>query len=395
MVVLEKIADRINVLTPSGIRAVSAKAAELEKEGIKVIHLELGRPDFDTPYYIKEAAKKSLDAGRVFYTSNFGTDELREEICKKLLRENNQSYSLSEVLVTVGLSEAIFCTLSTILDVDDEIIVPDPVWMNYINVPKLLGARVSTYSLLKNNMYQPDVDEIESKISQRTKAIVINSPNNPTGSVLSFETLEKIAKLVQKYNLIVLADEVYERIVYDETKHISIAAFPGMKEHTIVLNGFSKAYSMTGWRLGYLAGPEDMIKSINKMHQIITTCATTFVQDAAVVALSEEGREVSEMVAEYEKRRNYITTAINETAGLSCVKPTGAFYLFVDISKTGMTDIEAAQFFLEKSHVAVVPGTVFGKNGAGHIRLSYAAGMDELKAAVEQIRYALWEAGIR
>lgn len=392
---LDKVANRINVLTPSGIRAVSAKAAELEKTGVKVIHLELGRPDFDTPDYIKESAKKSLDEGRVFYTSNFGTDDLRVEICRKLLRDNNLEYSPSEVLVTVGLSEAIFCTLSTILEEGDEIIVPDPVWMNYINIPKLLGAKVETYSLLAENLYQPDIAEVESKITPKTKAIVINSPNNPTGSVLSVSALKSIAELAIKYNLIVLADEVYERIVYEGSRHISIATFPGMKEHTIVLNGFSKAYSMTGWRLGYLAGPEDMIRTINKMHQIVTTCATTFVQDAAAVALSNEGPEVEDMVKEYERRKKYLTDAINGTIGLSCVEPKGAFYVFVDISRTGMSDTVAAQFFLEKAHVAVVPGTVFGENGKNYIRISYAAGMDELRAAVEQIRGALWEAGIR
>ncbi len=386
---LEKVVDKVNILTPSGIRKVSAKATELDRQGHKVIHLELGRPDFDTPEYIKKTAVDSINAGRVFYTSNYGTNQLREAIASNLKKRNNVDYKMDEILVTVGLSEAIFCILNTILEEGEEILVPDPVWMNYINIPRFLGANPVKYQLLESNKYQPDIAEMESQITSRTKAIVINSPNNPTGSVLSGDTLEKISAMAVKHDLIVISDEVYDRIIYSSNPCTSIASIEGMKQRTITLNGFSKAYSMTGWRLGYMAGPADMITTINKMHQIITTCATTFVQDAAVSALEEECDEVELMVKEYRKRRDYITNAINSIDGFSCLEPQGAFYLFVNIKKTGMSSDEMADFLLNKAYVATVPGSVFGEGGEGYIRLSYASGMDNLMEAVERIKIAL------
>lgn len=387
----QKVSKKVDHLIPSGIRKVNEKALAMEREGISVIHLEIGRPDFSTPDYIKEAAKESLDKNNVFYTSNFGDMALRKEIAEKLAKENGLNYCAEEILVTVGLSEAIYCALTVLLEEDDEILVPDPIWMNYLNVPYLLGAKPVTYELSEEKKYQIDLEEVERKITDRTKIIVINTPHNPTGSVLEYKTLQGLADLAIRHDLIVLSDEVYERIMFDGKKHISIAEFPGMKERTITLNGFSKAYSMTGWRLGYMAAPKEIIQVMNKIHQIVTICAPSFVQEAAVSALKEEKKEVADMVNEYKERRDYMVEAINRIKGMSCLKPQGAFYIFVNIKGLGMNSEEAANFFLEKAQVAMVPGTVFGAKGEGYIRLSYANSLDNLKIAVSRIEKALEE----
>ena len=288
------IAARMDRMAPSGIRKVNEKALAMERAGEKVLHFEIGRPDFDTPEYIKEAANQALAQGKVHYTSNFGMMELRQAIADKLKRENHIDYKASEVLVTVGLSEAVFAVLATLLDEGDEILVPDPVWLNYINVPNLLGAKAVTYSLKEENGYQMDLDEIRAKITPRTRAVVIVTPNNPTGGVLERGVLEELAEIVKEHGLMVIADEIYERLVYDGAEHVSIASLPGMKERTFTLNGMSKAYAMDGWRLGYVAAPEEYITVMNKFHQHNTTCAPSFVQAAAIAALTQEGDEVKE-----------------------------------------------------------------------------------------------------
>ena len=367
-----KIASRMNRMAPSGIRKVNEKALAMERNGEKVIHFEIGRPDFDTPEYIKKAAVESLNAGNVFYTSNFGTMELRQAIADKLKRENGIDYKATEILVTAGLSEAVFAVLATILEEGDELLVPDPVWLNYINVPNLLNAVPVTYELKEENGYQLDLSEIKSKITNKTRAIVIVTPNNPTGGVLSQETLEGLAKIVMENDLLVISDEVYERLIYDGEKHISIASLPGMKERTFTMNGMSKAYSMTGWRLGYVAAPEEYITVINKFHQHNTTCAVSFGQAAAVVALRDEGDEVGEMVREYQRRRDYAVKAINEIDGLSCLKPKGAFYIFINCKALGMKSAELADYLLENAKIALVPGDVFGPGGEGYLRMSFA-----------------------
>ena len=367
-----KIAARMDRMAPSGIRKVNEKALAMERQGEKVLHFEIGRPDFDTPAYIKQAAIDSLNQGNVFYTSNYGTMELREEIAKKLKRENGIDYKPTEVLVTAGLSEAVFAVLASILDEGDEILVPDPVWLNYINVPRMLDAVPVTYELREENGYQLDLKEIESKITPKTRAIVIVTPNNPTGGVLSEETLKGLADIVLRHDLMVISDEVYERLIYDGAKHISIASLPGMKEHTFTMNGMSKAYSMTGWRLGYVAAPEEYIPVLNKFHQHNTTCAVSFGQAAAVVALRDEKDEVSDMVKEYQRRRDYAVDAINAIDGISCLKPKGAFYIFINCKQLGMKSAQLADYLLEHAKIALVPGDVFGPGGEGYLRMSFA-----------------------
>jgi len=388
-----KIAARMNRMAPSGIRKVNEKALEMERAGGKVLHFEIGRPDFDTPEYIKKAANQALAEGKVHYTSNFGLMELRQAIADKLRRENNIDYQASEVLVTVGLSEAVFAVLATILEEGDEILVPDPVWLNYINVPNLLGAKAVTYGLKEETGFQLDLDEIRAKISPKTRAVVIVTPNNPTGGVLAEDVLKELADIAVQNDLMVISDEVYERLVYDGARHISIASLPGMKERTFTLNGMSKAYAMDGWRLGYVAAPGEYILAMNKFHQHNTTCAPNFVQVAAIAALTQEGDEVKEMVKEYQRRRDYAVQAINAIPGISCQCPKGAFYIFINCKSLGMKSADLSAWLLENARIALVPGDVFGPGGEGYLRMSFANSYENvvegcalLKKAVGQLQ---------
>ncbi|MGE4277230.1 MAG: pyridoxal phosphate-dependent aminotransferase [Lawsonibacter sp.] len=384
-----KTAARMDQLATSGIRKVNEKALAMERAGEKVIHFEIGRPDFDTPAYIKKAAEDSINRGEVFYTSNFGTMELRQEIANKLRRQNHVDYKATEVLVTVGLSEAVFDVLCSILDEGDEILVPDPAWLNYHNVPRLLGAVPVPYELSEANGYQMNLDEVRSKVTDKTRAVVIITPNNPTGGVLSQETLQGLAELAVEKDLLVISDEVYERLIYDGAQHISIASFPGMKERTFTMNGLSKAYSMTGWRLGYVAAPEEYIAVLNKIHQHNTTCAPSFVQTASIVALRDEKEEVNDMVKEYKRRRDYAVAAINAIPGLSCLSPKGAFYIFINCKSLGKSSAELAAYLLDEAKIALVPGDVFGPGGEGYLRLSFANSYENIVEGCKRLAEAV------
>ena len=384
-----KIAARMNRMAPSGIRKVNEKALAMERAGERVLHFEIGRPDFDTPEYIKRAAEEALADGKVHYTSNFGLMELRQAIADKLKRENNVDYTASEVLVTVGLSEAVFAVLATILEEGDEILVPDPVWLNYINVPNLLGAKAVTYGLTEETGFQMNLEEVKAKITPKTRAIVIITPNNPTGGVLSEDVLKELAEIAVSNDLMVISDEVYERLVYDGAKHISIASLPGMKERTFTMNGMSKAYAMDGWRLGYVAAPEEYILAMNKFHQHNTTCAPNFVQVAAIAALNEEGDEVKEMVKEYQRRRDYAVKAINEIPGLHCECPKGAFYIFINCKSLNMKSADLSAYLLEEAKIALVPGDVFGPGGEGYLRMSFANSYENVVEGCAQLKKAV------
>ena len=380
------VADRANVLKPSGIRKVNEKALAMERAGETVLHFEFGRPDFDTPAYIKEAAKTALDNGDVFYTSNFGTMELRETIAWYMREKKHCDYKAENVMVTVGLTEAIYDVMASLLQEGDEILVPDPIWMVYLNVPKMLGATPVTYNLTEENDFQMDLDEIRSKITDRTKAIVVVSPSNPTGGVLDEKSLEGLAKIACEKDLLVITDEVYERLLYDGKKHIALASLPGMRDRTITFNGHSKTYSMTGWRLGYVVAPAELIKVFNKIHQHNGVCAPSFVQKAGSVALREEHGEIEAMLAEYQRRRDYAVKAINETPGLSCKTPGGAFYIFINIKELGVSSAEFCQRLLEEEKVAMVPGDVFGENGEGYLRMSFANSYENVVAGCEGLK---------
>ena len=382
-------AKRMESLPFSEIRAVMEKATKMQQAGENVIHLEIGRPDFDTPEKIKEAAYESLKAGHVFYTSNYGIPALRKEIAKWETEHHGVQYDADEVLVTVGVGEATYASMAAFLEDGDEVLVPNPVWLNYIHVPSSLGAVPVTYNLKEENNYQIDMEELASKITDRTKMIVIVNPSNPTGGVLSRETLEKLSQLAIKNDLLVVADEIYSQLVYDDTKHVSIASLPGMKERTITLGGFSKAYSMTGWRLGYMCAPRGIIAACVRVHQYTITCASSFVQEAAVTALRDCADDVEAMRQEYQRRKDYAVKALNEIDGISCNDPQGAFYIFVNVKSLGMSSMEVAEYFLEEAKVAMVPGSAFGSEGEGYLRLSYACSYEDLQAAIRRIKDAV------
>lgn len=384
-------ASRMEALPFSEIRVMMEKATQMQKNGEDVIHMEIGRPDFDTPEVIKQAANRALANGNVFYTSNYGTPELRQAIADKLKRDNDIDYKAEEILVTIGVGEGTYAAVAAFTEPGDEILVPDPVWLNYIHVPHFFGTVPVSYKLREENDYQIDLAEIEGLITPKTKMLVINTPGNPTGVVQSMETLEKLAEIAKKHDLIVVSDEIYEKLVYDGAKHVSIAALPGMKERTITLNGFSKCYSMTGWRLGYVAAPVEFIKAMVRVHAYINTCAPSFVQEAGITALEKAEPDVQEMVKEYQRRRDYAVSAINSIDGLSCKTPGGAFYIFVNIKSLGRSSAEVANYILEHAKVATVPGSAFGPEGEGYIRLSYACSYERIVEAMERIKKAIAE----
>lgn len=384
-----KTAKRMDYLPFSGIRAVMEKATKMQQAGEKVIHMEIGRPDFDTPRKIKDAAYKSLENGNVFYTSNYGTPAIRQAIAQWENEHNHVDYEAENVLVTVGVGEATYAAMAAFLQDGDEVLVPNPVWLNYIHVPTSLGATPVTYSLKEENDYQIDFDELESKITDRTKMIVIVDPSNPTGGVFSEETLKKLAEIAIKNDLLVISDEIYEQLTYDGTRHLCIASLPGMKERTIKLGGFSKAYSMTGWRLGYMCAPAEVIKACVRVHQYTITCASSFVQEAAITALKDCGDDVEAMRQEYQRRKDYVVKALNAIDGISCNNPQGAFYIFVNIKELGKSSMEMAEYLLETAKVAMVPGSAFGSEGEGYIRLSYACSYEDLVEACDRIRDAV------
>lgn len=374
----------------SKIRVMMEEANRMERDGQSVIHLELGRPDFVTPKVISDACVQSLEQGDVFYTSNYGLPPLRQAIANKLYRDNDLAYQPEEILVTVGLSEAIYCCFAALLEAGDEVLVPDPGWLNYFHVPRFFGATPVSYPLDADRGFEIDPEVLEKLVTPRTKAIVLISPHNPTGAVLGREVLQEVARIAIQNNLYVFSDEIYEKLIYDEgVRHISIASLEGMKERTLTLNGFSKAYSMTGWRLGYVAADQEIINVLVRAHQHIATCAVPFVQKAGIAALEKAEPDVRAMVGQFRERRDYIAQAINAIPGLSCLRPKGAFYLFVAITGTGMTSDQAAEFFLRKAHVALVTGRAFGSAGEGYLRLSYASGMQELMQAASQMEAAL------
>ncbi|MDD7352542.1 MAG: pyridoxal phosphate-dependent aminotransferase [Peptoniphilaceae bacterium] len=382
------ICSKFNNVEPSGIRKINEKTLEMEREGKKIYHFEVGRPDFDTPKVIKDATIKSIENGDVFYTSNYGIMPLREAVAEKLREDNNLDYSAKEILITAGASEAIFDTYSLILEEGDEILIPNPCWPNYVNAAHIMKAVPVRYSLSEENDFQIDFDELEKLVTEKTKAIVIITPSNPIGSMLSKETLENLADFAKKKDILVISDEIYEQIVYGTKKHYSIASFDGMKERTITINGFSKTYSMTGFRLAYIAAPEEYIRVLNIIHQHNTSCATSFVQHAGIAAI-KEGREGSqEMLNEYKRRRDYIVEKVNSIDGLSLNNPDGAFYAFINIKGVGVSAEEFCNYLLDELCVAVVPGDVFGTAGEGFIRFSYASSYEDIVEGLNRMEKA-------
>lgn len=386
-----KQATKMENIPFSPIRRVFAEVDKLKAQGIDIVSLGIGEPDFDTPAHIIDAMAEAARRGATHYTNNKGIIQLREAICKKLQVDNELEYDLEEIICTVGVSEGVFIALSSFLNPGDEVLVPDPAWLNYTHVPTMNGAKPVGYSLLEENEFQIDVTELEEKVTDKTRILVVLDPSNPTGSIQTYDTLKKVAEFASKHDLLVVSDEIYEKIIYDENKHFSIAAFPGMRERTIVLNGFAKAYAMTGWRIGYVAAPADLIQVMNRMHMYCVTHSPSMVQWGALAALTGSQEPVAQMVAEFKKRRDFMVKALNEIRGLSCLNPGGAFYIFLNNEESGMSCEDFTTFLLQKGNVAVVPGTAFGEFGSGHVRISYATSMENLEKAAMRIEKAMNE----
>ena len=385
-----KVASRMDSIPFSGIRKIFEEVTQREKKGDKIIHLEMGRPDFDTPEHIKKAAKIALDKGKVHYSSNYGIIELREAIAKKLLVENNLSFEpTSEIIVTVGTNEAVFMTMMALLNPGDEVLIPDPCWMHYFYCARIAGAIPVSVPLREDDVFNPQINQFRSKITPRTRLIVINTPHNPTGVVFSKEFLEELANLAREKDLFILSDEIYEKMVYDGSTHISIGSFPGMKKRTVTVNGFSKIYSMTGWRLGYVAANKELISALIRIHQYTTVCATIFSQWGGVEALTGSQDETKFMVKEFDRRRNLVYEALNEMPGIRVVKPIGTFYIFPNIKTLGKTSEELTGYLLEEAKIAIVPGPTFGEYGKDFLRISYANSYENLKMAMFRMGNAL------
>jgi len=387
----QRIADAVARLGAENAFQVLARAREIEATGRRVVHMEIGEPDFDTPKHIKEAAVASLMAHDTHYTPSAGIVELREAVADYAtrFRKMPKPYTAANVTVAPGAKPVIWNILSAILNPGDDFIYFDPAYPAYGSASSYLGANVMRIPLRESRDWRMDLDELESRVSDRTKAVVINSPHNPTGGVLLREDLERIAELAQKHDFLVIADEIYSRNFYLDTEFISIASLPGMQDRTIIVDGFSKAYAMTGWRLGYAIMPEDLCKIVTLFNNNTFSCVATFVQKAGIAALTGDDAPVREMNEIFRQRRDKLVKGLNEIPGMSCTLPEGAFYAFPNIQKITKNDRALASFLLEEAGVACGGGSSFGPAGAGYLRFSYAASLDDIDYALAQIREAL------
>ncbi len=375
-----QISDKVSNLAPSGIRKFFNLLSSIEG----VISLGIGEPDFVTPWHIREAAIHSLEKGNTMYTSNQGLPKLREELSRYLESHYKLNYDPeTELLITVGVSEALDLALRAILNPGDEVILPDPCYVAYPACIHLAGGIPVTIPTIEENDFQIRAEDIEQRITPRSKAILIGYPANPTGAVMPKQELVKIAEMAKHYDLLVISDEIYGQLVYG-VEHTCFPTLPDMKEHTIFLNGFSKAYAMTGWRIGYAAANPEIIGAMNKIHQYTILCASIMGQEAAIEALRKGDIEAEAMVAEYNQRRRFIVKRLRDI-GLSCFEPKGAFYTFPSIKITGMTSEEFAERLLNEEKVAVVPGSAFGQCGEGYIRCCYATSLPEIEEALNRI----------
>ena len=374
------LSDKVTTLKPSGIR----KFFDIVSEMKDAISLGVGEPDFDTPWHIRDEGIYALERGRTFYTSNSGLKDLRQEISNYLNRTQNLDYNAdNEILVTVGGSEAIDIGLRAVINPGDEVIIPQPSYVSYEPCAILADAKPVIINLKAENEFRLKPDELLDAITEKTKVLILPYPNNPTGAIMERDNLEAVAEIVKEKDILVMSDEIYSALTYKD-KHISIASLDGMKERTILINGFSKAYAMTGWRLGYACAPKEIISQMTKIHQFAIMCAPTTSQYAAVSALKNGDGDVEQMRQAYNQRRRFLMQAFKDI-GLECFEPYGAFYVFPCIKEFNMTSEEFATKLLMEEKVAVVPGTAFGNCGEGYLRISYAYSLDNLKEALGRI----------
>ena len=377
----KSLSSKVINMKPSGIR----KFFDIVSEMKDAISLGVGEPDFNTPWHIREEGIYSLEKGKTFYTSNAGLKELRQAISDNVKKKRNLEYNPNdEILVTVGGSEAIDIGLRAIINEGDEVIIPQPSYVSYEPCALLADAKPVIINLKGENNFRLQADELINAISDKTKALILPYPNNPTGAIMEYEDLEKIAKIIIDNDIYVMSDEIYSELTYKE-KHVSIASLDNMKERTILIDGFSKAYAMTGWRLGYACAPKEIIKQMTKIHQFAIMCAPTSSQYAAISALKNGDKDIEMMRTSYNQRRRFLLNAFREM-NLECFEPYGAFYVFPSIKEFNMTSEEFATRFLEEEHVAAIPGNAFGDSGEGYLRISYAYSIENLKEAISRLK---------
>lgn len=375
------LSNTIVTIPPSGIRKFFDIVSEMEG----AISLGVGEPDFDTPWHVRDAGIRSLEMGKTFYTSNAGLKELKQEICSYLKRRMQVEYDYNtEVMVTIGGSEAIDVALRAMLDPGDEVLIPQPSYVSYVPCTILAGGVPVVIELEEKDQFRLTREKLLEKITDKTKVLVLPFPNNPTGAIMEREDLEAVAKVVEEKDLFVISDEIYAELTYKK-KHVTIASLPGMRERTVLINGFSKAYAMTGWRIGYACAPALILKQMLKIHQYAIMCAPTTSQYAAVEAVKNGDADIEEMKRSYDERRRYLLKEFR-SLGMDCFEPYGAFYMFPSIKRFHMTSEEFATRLLREEKIAIVPGTAFGDCGEGYLRVSYAYSLEDLKRAIRRIR---------
>ena len=384
----ELLAPAAKAMRPSGIRKFFDLAADMPH----CISLGVGEPDFKTPWSVRDAGIRSLELGRTKYTANSGLKELRGEICNYLQRRFDLHYKEENILVTVGGSEAIDLTIRAVVQPGDEVIIPEPCFVCYEPITQLTGGVPVHIATRAEDQFRLTADQLRAAITPRTKLLIFPYPNNPTGAVMSAAEMEEIAAVLRETNVLVLSDEIYSELTYGLDRHVSIASLPGMAERTIVVNGFSKSYAMTGWRLGYAAGPAPLVKVMTKIHQSCIMSAPTTSQYAAITALRQCDDQIEMMRDEYNRRRRYVVKALNDM-GLTCFEPRGAFYVFPSIQISGLTSSEFCEQLLREKEVAIIPGSAFGASVEGYARISYAYSVDHLQTAMKRIREFLTEHG--
>jgi aspartate aminotransferase len=380
-----QVAERVTQLRPSPTLAVSDRVRALREQGLDVIDLGGGDPDFPTPEHICRAAAEAMLRGETHYVASAGIPALRRAIARKLREDNAIEVDPEQIVVTPGGKAALFVSILALVGPGDDVVMFDPGWVSYEPMVTIAGARCRHVPLDPAENYWISKEAIEAQLTPATRLLIVNSPNNPTGRVLTEAELAVIAEVAQERDLLVISDEIYEKIVYDGHRHYSLASLPGMADRTLTVNGFSKAYAMTGWRLGYVAGPAPLIKQIMKVHSHSATCATSFAQWGAVAALEGPQDFIGQMVSAWDRRRRLITERLNQIPGFRCPLPEGAFYAFPDVSGTGLSGQEVAARLIEEARVGVTPGDAFGEVGAGCIRLSFAESDDKIEAALDRI----------
>ena len=386
-------ADRMVNAPLSKIREVIAYAGKLEAQGKRIVHLEIGEPDFNTPEHIVRACKKAMDEGKMHYGPVTGIAELRAAVAAHYNKLYGSSYTPDEVIITTGVEQGIFLSMNAYLNPGDEILVPDPGYLCYFTLPHIAGAEAVSHPLDEKDDFQLKAEELEKLVTPRTKAILLNSPSNPCGSMLDESSLRIVADLAERHNLLVISDEVYADMVYGGKKYCSAASLPSLKKRLIVLHGFSKYFAMTGWRLGYLLCDRALIDPLMRLNFYNLSCPNTFIQYAGLAALTEDDAPSRAMIREYENRRNYMVEALNTLPGCSCRMPDGAFYIFMNIVNTGMTADEFCRLMIDEAGVSLTPGHVFGSMGKDFVRVSYANSMENLKLAVSLMRECLEKKG--